>query len=78
MNKILISSLVMMTLCACGITRDDLGLEKETPDEMMVVARPPLSIPPEFDLRPLTIENEADANEPTMSDGEKALLQQIK
>jgi len=77
MKKILISSLAVTMLCACGVTRDDLGFEKETPDEMMVVSRAPLSIPPEFNLRPLTVENETAATEQDMSVGEKALLQQM-
>jgi len=76
MKKIIISSLTIIMLSACGVTRDDLGLQKETPDEMMVVSRAPLSIPPEFDLRPLTVENETEI-EPEMSAGEQALLNQL-
>ncbi|MBR1605301.1 MAG: DUF3035 domain-containing protein [Alphaproteobacteria bacterium] len=77
MKKIVISSIVVTMLCACGVTRDDLGLEKESPDEMMVISRAPLSIPPEFNLRPLTVENEAVTTEQEMSAGEKALLKQM-
>lgn len=77
MKKILISSLIVTMLCACGVTRENLGFEKESPDEMMVISRAPLSIPPEFNLRPLTVENENAADEQSMSVGEKALLKQM-
>lgn len=77
MKKILVSSLAITMLCACGVTRDDLGFEKESPDEMMVVSRAPLSIPPEFNLRPLTVENEITENEQDMTAGEKVLLKQM-
>lgn len=45
-----------LLLSACGGTgasvRDTLGLSKKAPDEFRVVSRPPLSVPPEFNLRP--------------------------
>ena len=77
MKKILISSLVITMLCACGVTREDLGFEKDSPDEMLVVSRAPLSIPPEFNLRPLTVESEVEIDAPEMSAGEQALLKQM-
>ena len=44
----------MLALAACSNTdvRDTLGINKAAPDEFVVVSRPPLSVPPEFDLRP--------------------------
>jgi hypothetical protein len=46
----------VLTLAAatagCGNMRETLGLNKEPPDEFQVVARQPLSVPPEFELRP--------------------------
>lgn len=36
----------------CGEVRSALGYEKRAPDEFAVVARPPLSVPPNFALRP--------------------------
>ena len=78
MKKIIISFLMSLTVCACGVTKKDLGIEKESPDEMMVVSRAPLSIPPEFGLRPLVVENEEDFDKPELSAGEKALLQKMK
>src|SRR4051812_20129241 len=40
------------TLSACSDTRKALGLDKATPDEFNVVARAPLSLPPDYRLRP--------------------------
>lgn len=44
----------LLALAACGgqNARDMLGLGKRTPDEFRVVSRPPLSVPPDFTLRP--------------------------
>jgi hypothetical protein len=39
-------------LTACGEIREDLGLGRNPPDEFAVVERPPLSMPPDFGLRP--------------------------
>ncbi len=39
-------------LGACEQTRETLGLVKQIPDEYQVVAHPPLSMPPDINLRP--------------------------
>lgn len=39
-------------LAGCSGTADALGLGRNAPDEFAVVDRPPLSMPPDFDLRP--------------------------
>lgn len=39
-------------LSGCGGLADTLGLGRNAPDEFAVVERPPLAIPPGFDLRP--------------------------
>lgn len=41
-----------MGLSACGDTRKALGLEKNPPDEFKIVNRAPLSLPPDYALRP--------------------------
>lgn len=43
-----------LLLNACGevSVKDTLGLDQRAPDEFRVVSRPPLSVPPQFDLRP--------------------------
>lgn len=39
-------------LSGCGEVRNALGYDKQPPDEFAVVARAPLSVPPNFALRP--------------------------
>ncbi len=41
-------------LSGCGEVRNALGQDKQPPDEFAVVARAPLSVPPNFALRPPT------------------------
>lgn len=76
MKKTVLFLICISILSGCGLTRRDLGLEKETPDEMLVVSRAPLSIPPEFNLRPIVEIVEDDNAE--FSAGEKALLENMK
>ncbi|MGH6961299.1 MAG: DUF3035 domain-containing protein [Dongiaceae bacterium] len=43
----------MVSLAGCGDSiREQLGLTKQSPDEFQVVAQAPLSLPPDFNLRP--------------------------
>ena len=43
----------LLALAACGgDVKETLGLNKEAPDEFVVVSRPPLVVPPDFDLQP--------------------------
>lgn len=49
---VLVALLALLTACADGSVRDTLGLNRNAPDEFSVVSRPPLSLPPEFTLRP--------------------------
>ena len=53
-TTVLIAGLVAAgtLLSGCEGVKDQLGLSKEAPDEFRVVARAPLSVPPEFSLRP--------------------------
>jgi hypothetical protein len=44
--------LLVGVLAGCGGTRKMLGLEKTSPDEFLVVKRAPLSLPPNYELRP--------------------------
>jgi len=41
-----------LVVSGCGVTRDDVGLGREAPDEFAVVTRAPLSVPPDYYLRP--------------------------
>ena len=78
MNKKTIALLATcVALSACGVMREQLGFEKNSPDEMLVVSRAPLSVPPEFGLRPVVVDSETPVTDSTMSAGEKALLSKI-
>ena len=44
----------VLSLSACGGTKEKLGLTKKAPDEFAVVRRAPLSMPPDYTLRPPT------------------------
>lgn len=41
-----------LSLAGCGELREDLGFGRNSPDEFAVVDRPPLSMPPDYSLRP--------------------------
>jgi len=45
-------ALVLLGACSSGGVGDILGLEKRTPDEFNVVSRAPLTLPPNYGLRP--------------------------
>ena len=49
-SGLLIAALAMMT--ACTSVKQDLGMVKEPPDEFRVSPRAPLSMPPQYSLRP--------------------------
>ena len=54
MNKLtllLVAMLWSLTACSGGV-RENLGIKKEAPDAFKVIARPPLSVPPDFRLSP--------------------------
>lgn len=41
-----------LSLSACGDVKKELGVGRNSPDEFMVVKRAPLTLPPDYDLRP--------------------------
>jgi len=51
-RSLLILSVTLLMLSACSDMRESLGLGRSPPDEFAVVDRPPLSMPPDFGLRP--------------------------
>jgi len=52
MRPVLLIFSAAFLLSACSELREDLGLGRNPPDEFAVVERPPLSLPPDFALRP--------------------------
>lgn len=45
-------ALAVAALAGCGSVSGMLGLERHVPDETQVVVRPPLTLPPDYDLMP--------------------------
>lgn len=53
MRKFIVTSLALGVLAACSQeTKENLGLSSVAPDEFAVVTRAPLSVPPDYALRP--------------------------
>lgn len=50
--RLLMVAGLALGLSACGGFRENLGLTKQSPDEFRVVSRAPLTVPPDFQLRP--------------------------
>lgn len=68
----------VLAVSACNtVTKKDLGLVKEAPNEFMVMSRAPLSLPPEYDVRPVTQPVAATENgEKTVKEDKMAGLSQ--
>ncbi|MDX1974602.1 MAG: DUF3035 domain-containing protein [Rickettsiales bacterium] len=49
---VLFSLAGLLSACSGGTVKETLGIDRKPPDEFRVVTRPPLSVPPEFNLRP--------------------------
>ncbi len=51
-----VAPLFLLAACGGSSVKETLGIDRRAPDEFRVVSRPPLSVPPQFDLRPPGIE----------------------
>jgi hypothetical protein len=52
-SNVIFASLISVTaLSGCANVKQTMGLEVPPPDEFTVITRPPLEIPPNFELRP--------------------------
>ena len=51
-KRVILISFCAFALSACESTKDNLGLTRAPPDEFQVVKRAPLSVPPDYTLRP--------------------------
>ncbi len=56
MRKIISLGLVLV-LASCSWGKQELGLANVSPDETQVEVRKPLSLPPQFDVRPTVNSN---------------------
>jgi Protein of unknown function (DUF3035) len=50
--RLLMVAGLTLAVSACGGFRENLGLTKQSPDEFRVVSRAPLTLPPDYNLRP--------------------------
>lgn len=50
--RLLMVAGLALAVSACGGFRENLGLTKQSPDEFRVVSRAPLTLPPDYNLRP--------------------------
>lgn len=44
--------IAVLSLSACSDVKKEMGIGRNSPDEFMVVKRAPLTLPPDYDLRP--------------------------
>ncbi len=51
-KTVLLVSACLVTLAACENAKQELGIERTSPDEFAVVRRAPLAMPPDYALRP--------------------------
>ena len=65
-----------ITLSACSDFRRAIGTEKSSPDEFAVVVRAPLSLPPDFTLRPTGPDDETAAAAPLATEVAESLFGQ--
>lgn len=52
LSRVGLALLAGLSLSACGDVKQKLGFNREAPDEFTVLQRAPLSVPPDFALRP--------------------------
>jgi hypothetical protein len=54
-NKLVLGAALVaatLSLAACGPVKRELGVDRNSPDEFLVVKRAPLTVPPDYTLRP--------------------------
>lgn len=69
------SSIVLAACSTGGNVKETLGLSRKAPDEFRVYARPPLTIPPEFALRPPGTATDAQTMVPAHVQAQEAVLE---
>ena len=80
MKKIFLALMALAVVAACSSKqKQDWGITKQAPNEFMVTSRPPLTLPPDYDLRPVndTMKVDSGADKSKLSSNEKALLQKV-
>lgn len=74
-KKTALIAIFLPLIAACsGKAKDTLGLRRTAPDEFRVISNPPLSVPPEFSLRPPA---EKGSSEQALNDADKEANKQL-
>jgi len=73
LHYLVAASALSLSACSSNTVKDTLGLNRSTPDEFRVVSRPPLSVPPQFALRPPST-GEESPNQQAAAKQAKSLL----
>lgn len=92
-NAAVVTLVALTMLTGCSTVKKELGVGRNSPDEFMVVKRAPLTLPPDYTLRPPAAGNLAPASEssglaksvlmgvpsaaPNKGDAESALLRKM-
>lgn len=71
--KVLIVILAFSAVAGCTKSRQILGLDKKAPDEFAVYSRAPLSLPPNYTLRPPTLGTSRPQVNSTKNQAKKAI-----
>src|SRR3982751_2817390 len=51
-KSLILTGISLLLLAGCGSVKEELGITREAPDEFTVMKRAPLSMPPDYALRP--------------------------
>lgn len=49
---LLLATVAVLSVCACNTTKESLGFSRKGPDESTVRTNQPLTLPPEYNVRP--------------------------
>ena len=78
-NKLLLMVPVLaVVLSACSSLKNELGMGRNSPDEFMVVKRAPLTLPPEYTLRPPVASDKTKIDEGTIGKAREVLMGKTK
>ncbi len=76
--RLIVAGAVVFSVAACGsATKEKLGLSRKAPNEFLVMPRAPLSLPPEYDLRPVVENQSQTVDNDGLSEAERNLLEQV-
>lgn len=66
--------LAALSGCTGSNVKETLGITRKAPDEFRVVSRPPLTVPPQFSLRPPSIDEESPNQLATSAQAKELLV----